>query len=181
VAQYGIEIVKMKVTYVQPPEEFLRLQEQRQLALWQREEQADSHALAQKQQEHTHLLARQELNARLERDRDALQLQIQQAEALKQISKLEAEAEELRMAKLDERLRTFPRAAKYDQEIERRRASHAPSTPATPVSNSYPRIQGATVDSDTDPGSSDIAHPFVAPNALQHPALRSLGARNISG
>lgn len=177
VAQYGIEIVKMKVTYVQLPEEFLRLQEQRQLALWQREEQADSHALAQKQQEHLHLLARQELTARLDRDRDALQLQVQQAEALKQVSKLEAEAEELRMAKLDERLRTFPRAAKYDQEVARR-TSHAPSTPA---SSSFPRIQNTTVDSDTDPGSSDIAHPFGAPNALQHPALRSLGTRNISG
>jgi len=178
VAQYGIEIVKMKVTYVQLPEEFLRLQEQRQLALWQREEQADSHVLAQKQQEHTHQMARQELNARLERDRDALQLQIQQAEALKQISKLEADAEELRMAKLDERLRTFPRAAKYDQEVERRRVSQAPSTP---VSNSFPRVQRVTVDSDTDPSSSNIAHPFVAPNALQHPAQRSLGAGNIPG
>jgi hypothetical protein len=178
VAQYGIEIVKMKVTYVQLPEEFLRLQEQRQLALWQREEQADSHALAQKQQEHIHLLARKELTARLDRDRDALQLQVQQAEALKQVSKLEAEAEELRMAKLDERLRTFPRAAKYDQEVARR-TSHAPSTPAN---SSFPRIQNATVDSDTDPaGSSDIAHPFGAPNAFPHPALRSLGARNISG
>jgi hypothetical protein len=82
------------------------------------------------------------------------------------------------MAKLDERLRTFPRAAKYDQEIERRRSSQAPSTP---VSNSFPTAPRVTVDSDTDPSSSDIAHPFMAPNALQHPAQRSFGARNIPG
>jgi regulator of protease activity HflC (stomatin/prohibitin superfamily) len=186
VAQYGIEIMKLKVTYVQLPEEFLRLQEQRQLALWQREEQADSHALAQKQQEHAHQLARQELNAQLERERDAVKLQIQQAEALKQVSQLEAEAEAMRMAKLEERLRSFPRAAKYDQDLERERlkASLAQPGPVSNVSNvstgnSHLKIPGGYVG--PDPDSEDTAHSFAVHNTLQHPAMRSYTARHVSG
>jgi regulator of protease activity HflC (stomatin/prohibitin superfamily) len=138
IAPYGIEVVKMKVTYIQPPDEFVRLQEQRQLAKWQREEQTE-----------------------------ALRLHIQQAETLKHISMLEAEAEELRMAKLEERLRAFPRAAQYDQDVERRKSSLQ-----TPAGSTHPMLLADNITQ---------ARSFAVHGALRHPTVRSPAPRDVAG
>ncbi len=112
------------------------------------------------------MLACQELQARIERDRDTMQLQIQQAEALRKVSLLEAEAEELRMAKLEERLRAFPHAAQYDQDFEHFRVSRAL------VGNVRPRLQAAT--------SDYMAHSLAVPDTLQHPAVRAPATRDVA-
>jgi hypothetical protein len=48
------------------------------------------------------------------RKRDELQIEVQQAEVHQHVVELEAAAEELRLAKLEERLARYPRAAQWD-------------------------------------------------------------------
>lgn len=159
VAPYGIQIEKMKVMYARPHEEFLRLQEMRRLMAARRAEQTDTQADAD-------TFARQELLARIERDRDALQLQLQQAEALKQVSLLEADAAELRLAKLEERLRAFPRAALYEQELERLKVTQslAGDAPA--------RLHGSSAD--------NIAGAFKIHDMSRHPAPDTASTREAT-
>jgi regulator of protease activity HflC (stomatin/prohibitin superfamily) len=122
---YGIRIEKFKITYARPPEEFLLSQEQRQLAIVQRTEQAERQALAERRQADADTIEQQRLLARVARSRDALQIRAQEAEASRRVAELEAVAEELRLAKLEERLRAYPLAAKYDWESERLKVARA--------------------------------------------------------
>ncbi len=52
--------------------------------------------------------------ARVARERDELQEQVQKAEIRRRVVELEAEAEELRLSKLQERLNSYPRAAEWE-------------------------------------------------------------------
>ncbi|MFN2119084.1 MAG: SPFH domain-containing protein [Anaerolineales bacterium] len=116
VEPYGVTIKKINVTDARPPEEFLRTQESRQLALFQRSEHAERQALAKRLQRDAEALARQSTIAEVEREREALQSQVQQAETRKQIAELDAETEELRLSTLEQRLEKYPHAAAYEMQ-----------------------------------------------------------------
>lgn len=114
VEPYGITINKVTITYAQPPLEFLQSQEARKLAALQQAEQAEKQALAQRRQTDADALARQRVIGEVEREREVLQVEIQKAEAKRRVVELEAEAEELRLAKLEERLEKYPHAAAWE-------------------------------------------------------------------
>jgi regulator of protease activity HflC (stomatin/prohibitin superfamily) len=114
VEPYGVAIAKINVTDARPPEEFLRSQESRQLAVFQRAEQAEKQALAQRLQANVEALGRQRAIAQVEREREELQAQVQQAETRKRIAELEAETEELRLSAMEARLQKYPQAAEYE-------------------------------------------------------------------
>ena len=114
VEQYGVIITKINITDARPPAEFLRSQEERQLAVLQRAEQAEKQALAQRRQADDETLARQKVTARVERERLELEVQVQQAEARRRVSELEAEAEMVRFKKIEEGLRDNPIALKRE-------------------------------------------------------------------
>lgn len=117
VEPYGVQIAKIKITYAQPPAAFFQSQEERQLAVVRQAEQVQKQSLAERQQADQNALERQRVLARIQRERDELEIQIQRAEASKRIVAFEAEAEALRLAKLEERLQTFPNAAQWDVEV----------------------------------------------------------------
>src|SRR5438552_1854781 len=111
---YGVNIEHVNIVYSHPPAAFVRSQEARQLALLQQEEQAEQQALALRRQTDEEALSRQAVLARIEREKEALQLQIQLAEIRKQVVELEAQAEDLRLARLQERLEKYRQAAEWD-------------------------------------------------------------------
>ncbi len=118
VEAYGVTISKIVITYAQPPAEFMHSLEARQLAAVQQAEQAERQALAQRRQADAEVLLRQEVIARVEREREQLQLKIQQAEAHRRVVELEAETEALRLSRLEERLSSYPLAAQYEWESD---------------------------------------------------------------
>jgi regulator of protease activity HflC (stomatin/prohibitin superfamily) len=118
VESYGVTMMRVTITYAQPPTEFVQVQEARQLAILQRAEQAERQILAQRRQADAEALTRQQVVAQVECDREALQSQIQQAESRRRVVELEAETEALRLAKLEERLRAYPAAAEYEWQSE---------------------------------------------------------------
>jgi len=111
---YGVKMVKVNIIYAHPPVDFVRSQEARQLAMLQQVEQMEQQSLTQRKQTDAEVLARQAVIARVERERDELQEQVQKAEIRRHVVELEAEAEELRLAKLQERLNSYPRAAEWE-------------------------------------------------------------------
>jgi regulator of protease activity HflC (stomatin/prohibitin superfamily) len=113
---YGVMISKVTITYARPPTDFLLSEEARQLAVLQRSEQAERHALALQRQSDDDDLSRQRALARVAREREELQIQVQEAEAKRRVTELEAEAITGRLAKLEEALARYPHAAKYDFE-----------------------------------------------------------------
>lgn len=113
---YGVTLQKIHVTYALPPIEFVQAQEARQLAIVQQEEQAEKHALAQRRQADAEILARQEVIARVVRDKEALQAKLQAEEMRRKLVELEAETESFRLAKLEERLAEFPHATEWEME-----------------------------------------------------------------
>lgn len=117
VEQYGVTITKINITDARPPAEFLRSQEARQLAVLQRAEQSEQQALAQRRQADQEALARQQVVARVEREREELQVQVQQAEARRRIAELDAEAEMVRLTKVEESLRNNPLAAQREIQL----------------------------------------------------------------
>src|SRR3712207_5081383 len=117
VEQYGVTITKINITDARPPAEFLRSQEARQLAILQRAEQLEQQALAQRRQADQEALARQQVVARVEREREELQVQIQQAEARTRIAELEAVAETARLVHMEEALRKNPLAAQRELQL----------------------------------------------------------------
>jgi regulator of protease activity HflC (stomatin/prohibitin superfamily) len=97
---YGVTIGKVSVTFAQPPADFVQSQEMRQLAVFQQEEQTEKQSLAKRRQADVEALARQKVVA-------------------------EAENEEYRLSKLEERLRTYPLAAKWEWDGQRLEVSRA--------------------------------------------------------
>ncbi|HET9223214.1 MAG TPA: SPFH domain-containing protein [Roseiflexaceae bacterium] len=114
VASHGVTIRRVSITAARPPEDFLRSEEARQLAILQRSEQTEVQTLALQRQADEEARERQKVKAHVEREREALQLQVQQAAARKQIAELEAEAAELRLAKQEEMLQRYPHAAQWE-------------------------------------------------------------------
>ena len=116
VEPYGVEITKINVTYAQPPADFMHSLEQRQLSIIQQEEQEQKQALAKRRQTDEEALAQQRVIAEVDRDRDALKAEYQKEEARRRVVELEAETEELRLSKMQERLQKYPDAVKFDVE-----------------------------------------------------------------
>jgi regulator of protease activity HflC (stomatin/prohibitin superfamily) len=116
---YGVTISRVVVTAARPPLDFLQSEEARQLAVIRRAEQSERQALELHRQTDAELLARQQVIARIEREREELRLQIQQAEARLRVVELETDAEIQRLERLEEALRKFPLAAAREVEQSR--------------------------------------------------------------
>jgi len=152
---YGVKIVKVNIIYALPPADFVRSYEGRQLALLQQAEHAEQQALAQRTQADKETLARQAVIARVERERQELQLQIQQAEIRRHVVELEAGAEELRLAKLQERLQNYLQAAEWEW------AGEQLSVARGLASNTHAIVQVGSG------GASDIARAFLMRDLAQ--------------
>lgn len=116
VASYGVSVSKITIPFAQPLAEFMHSMEMVKLAIVQKREHAEQQALAKQRQTDAETLLQQEVIARVQREREELQLLLQQAEMRQQVVELEAKAEALRLAKMEERLKAFPLAAQYDWE-----------------------------------------------------------------
>jgi regulator of protease activity HflC (stomatin/prohibitin superfamily) len=114
VEPYGVKIRRVVITAARPSEEFLRSLEARQLAAVQRSEEAERHALAQQRQADAEALARQEIVARLEREREEQQQQILEAETRRRVAEADVETHALRLSKLEAALRANPLAAQWE-------------------------------------------------------------------
>jgi regulator of protease activity HflC (stomatin/prohibitin superfamily) len=114
VEPYGVEVMRVNVTETRLPDEFLRSYEVRQLAVSQQVEQSKRQALVQRRQSDAEALERQQVIARIEREREELQAQVQHAEIRQRVAQVDAETEELRLSKLEDRLRKYPLAAQYE-------------------------------------------------------------------
>jgi regulator of protease activity HflC (stomatin/prohibitin superfamily) len=99
--RYGVEAVRVVVTHVLPPEEFIASREARRLATVQRAEEQEHHALALLRQADREVLERQRIAAR----REAIQL-----EAANEVARLE---------RLERRIRDYPTAMHWDVETQR--------------------------------------------------------------
>ena len=152
---YGVKIVKVNIVYARPPEDFVRSQEARQLAMLQQVEQMEQQALTQRKQTDAETLGRQAVIARVEREHEELQLQIQQAEASRRVVELEAEAEELRLAKLQDRLRMYPQAAEWEWQGEQLEVARGLA------SNTHAVVQLGSG------GANDIARAFLLRDVMQ--------------
>jgi len=116
VEAYGATISRVTITLARPPTEFLLSEEARHLAVLQRAEQAEQHTLHQRRQADEDELSHQRSLARVARERDELQIRIQEAAAKRQVAELEADAITVRLAKLEDALARYPHAAQYDFE-----------------------------------------------------------------
>ncbi len=118
-ATYGVQIMKIKITFAQPPAEFMRSQETRQLAILQQAEQQEAQALAIRRQKDTDALAFQRVLAEVERDKEILRLALQKAEMRRRVEEMEAETEEFRLARKEQRISKYPQAWAWEQELAR--------------------------------------------------------------
>jgi len=98
---YGVVVVRVVVTHVMPPLEFMASRESRRLAGLQRAEEAEHHALA------------------LLRQSDQEELEQQRIKARERAIELEAANEVARLTRLEERLRAYPNAVHWDVETQR--------------------------------------------------------------
>ncbi len=116
VGSYGVTINKVNITYAGPPKDFIASQEAQMLAVLKRKEEAEKQTLALQQQANEAELARLSVIAQVTRERETLQIQVQAAELEQRIVELRAQAEELRLERLEQRLRKYPLAAKWEAE-----------------------------------------------------------------
>jgi regulator of protease activity HflC (stomatin/prohibitin superfamily) len=122
---YGVQISKVTVTFAQPSAEVIQSLEARQLASVQQAEQTEKQALAVRRQKDLEELAHQEVLARIEREKEMLQLKIQEAKLQRQLVEMEAETQEFKLAKLEQRLKDYPHAAKWIWQGEKLEVSRA--------------------------------------------------------
>ena len=122
---YGVQVSKVTVTSAEPTVEVVLSLEARQVAAVQQAEQIEKQLLAQRRQKDQEDLARQEVRARVEREKELLQLKIQEAEMRRQLVELEAGIEELRLSKLQQRLQDFREAAEWDYQCEQLEVARA--------------------------------------------------------
>ncbi len=122
---YGVQVSKITVTFAQPSAEVMQSLEARQMASIQQSEQAEKQALALQRQKDAEDLARQEVLARIEREKELLQLKIQETKLKRQLVEMEAETEEFKLSKLEQRLKDYPHAAKWLWEGEKLEVSRA--------------------------------------------------------
>jgi regulator of protease activity HflC (stomatin/prohibitin superfamily) len=114
VEPYGVTITRTTITYARPPEDFLRSQEARQLAVLQREEQAEQQQLAQRRLAAEQALELQKIVAQVEREREHLKAEMQEAQMHCQVAEVEARALDLRLGGLEAALRRYPLAAQWE-------------------------------------------------------------------
>ena len=100
-ATYGVEVVRVVLTHVMPPMEFVASRESRRLAAVQRAEEEERHALAVVRQSDLEELERQRIGAR----REAIEL-----EAANEVARLE---------RLEKRIQAYPNAMAWDVESQR--------------------------------------------------------------
>jgi regulator of protease activity HflC (stomatin/prohibitin superfamily) len=100
-APYGVDIVRVVLTHVLPPVEFIASREARRLATLHRAEELEQHALAMLRQKDREELARATIEAR----RKAIEL--------------EADNEVARLERLETRIRAYPNAMHWDVESQR--------------------------------------------------------------
>ena len=93
VQPFGVEISHLNITYARPHDSLLASEEARQLAVAQRAEAAEQHALAERRLQDEQALAHVRLLAELEREHERLQAQVQQAEVRQQVSQIESETQ----------------------------------------------------------------------------------------
>jgi regulator of protease activity HflC (stomatin/prohibitin superfamily) len=98
---YGVEVVRVVLTHVMPPMEFVMSRESRRLAMLQRAEEQEQHGLE---------MLRQSDREELERSRIA---------ARREAIELEAANEVARLERLETRIRTYPNAMHWDVESQR--------------------------------------------------------------
>lgn len=110
---YGAKISKITITFAQPTLEVMQSLEARQVAAVQQSEQAQRQALAVRRQKNVEELAHQEVLARIEREKELLQLKIEEAKLQRQLVEMEAETQELKLSKLEQRLKEYPHAARW--------------------------------------------------------------------
>ncbi len=99
--RYGVEIVRVVLTHVQPPAEFVASREARRLASVHRAEEVEQHTLELLRQSDREALERQKIAAR----REAIEL-----EAANEVARLE---------RLETRIREYPAAMQWDIESRR--------------------------------------------------------------
>jgi regulator of protease activity HflC (stomatin/prohibitin superfamily) len=159
VAAYGVEVRTTVITYAQPPPDFVRSQEARQLAVLQRAEQIERQTLAQARQTDEEALSRQQALARVAREQDTLQAEAQRAEARRRLVEAEASVEALRLAHLEERLQRYPQASQWEWEGARLEVARslAGNTRAVLQVGNADQIAGALVVRDVfqDPAPAD--------------------------
>ena len=97
-ASYGVQVVRVVLTHVMPPMEFVASRESRRLATIQRAEEQERHALALLRQADLEELDRVRISAR----REAIEL-----EAANEVARLE---------RLETRIRDYPNAMHWDHE-----------------------------------------------------------------
>jgi regulator of protease activity HflC (stomatin/prohibitin superfamily) len=134
---YGVVISKVSVTFAQPPADFVHSQEMRQLAVFLQAEQIQKQSLASLRQADEEALVRQKVIA-------------------------EAENEELRLAKLEERLRTYPLAAKWEwdsQRLEVSKALAANSRAMLRITNANDVFHSFFIEDSLEDGSPTAAKP----------------------
>jgi regulator of protease activity HflC (stomatin/prohibitin superfamily) len=124
-AAYGVQISKVTVTFAQPSADVMQSLEARQLASVQQAEQAEKQALAVRRQKDLEELAHQEVLARIEREKELLRLKIEEAKLQRQLVEMEADKEEYKLAKLEQRLKDYPHAAKWIWASEKLEVSRA--------------------------------------------------------
>ena len=151
---YGVRIEHVNIVYAHPPLDFVRSQEARQLALLRQEEQAQQQALALRKQTDDEILARQAVIAKIECEVEELQLRLRQAEVHERVVELEAQAEDLRLARLQERLEKYREAAEWDWAGEQLEVARGLA------SNTHAVVQVGSG------GATDIARAFLLSNAL---------------
>ncbi len=125
VEAYGVKIFKITITFAQPVAEVMRSLETKQIAAVQQQEQAEQQALALRRQKDAEELAYQEVLARIAREKELLHLKIQEADLQRTLVEMEAEAEEYKLAKLEQRLKDYPHAAEWLWQGEQLEVSRA--------------------------------------------------------
>ena len=113
---YGVQVSRVTITQAQPTAEVMQSLEARQLAVVQQAEQVEKQLLAQRRQKDQEDLARQEVLARVEREKELLQLKMQETEMRRQLTELEASIEEIRLSKLQQRLQDYHEAAEWERQ-----------------------------------------------------------------
>jgi regulator of protease activity HflC (stomatin/prohibitin superfamily) len=115
---YGVKVSKITITQAQPAIEVSQSLEARQVAAVRQAEEVEQQLLAQQRQKDQEDLARQEVLARIEREKELLQLKIQEMMARRQLVELEADIEEIRLSKLQRRLQDYREAAEWEYQRE---------------------------------------------------------------
>jgi regulator of protease activity HflC (stomatin/prohibitin superfamily) len=98
---YGVEVVRVVLTHVMPPSQFVASHESRRLARLQRAEEAELHALALLREADREALARQQIRARREE------------------IELEADNDAARLERLESTIRSYPAAMRWDVDSQR--------------------------------------------------------------